>query len=137
MKIQSYNPSDMSLLEDSITGIDFGTVYQGSHCEAAVVLRPVLTTESTLNEMKLFLQSKVPYTKSSFGKYKDASGILGIVPGSIYLSDNFTQNVSPALSDSQGLVLEANDYVWLDVQTGDTETGTYTGVNYRLMFDYV
>ena len=137
MKIQSYNPSDMSLLEDSITGIDFGTVYQGNHCEVAIVLRPVLTTESSLNEMKLFLQSKVPYTKSSFGKYKDASGIQGIVPGSIYLSDNFVQNVSPTLSDSQGLVLEANDYVWLDVQTGDTETGTYTGVNYRLMFDYV
>ena len=137
MKIQSYNPSDMSLLEDSITGIDFGTVYQGSHCEAAVVLRPVLTTESTLSEMKLFLQSKVPYTKSSFGRYKDASGILGITPGSVYLSDNFVQVTSPALSDTQGLLLEANDYVWLDVQTGATETGTYTGVNYRLMFDYV
>lgn len=137
MKIQRYNPSDMTLAEDDITGMSFGTVYQGNHCVDTLVLKPVLTTESSLNEMKVFLQNAGPYRTSSFGYLVSGVPVQGISPGSIYLSNHFTEDRHPALSGSLGASMMDGDYVWLDVQTGVFETGSYPGINYQFVFDYV
>lgn len=137
MKIQKYNPIDMSLEEDSVVSLDFGTIYQGNHCETVQVVRPVTTTESSLSEMKLFLENNAPYTKSSFGVAASADPISGITPGSDFLSDHFSVVKNPALSDGGGVPLQDGEYVWLDIQLGDQEKGSYNGLKYRFVFDYV
>ena len=137
MKLQRYNPVNMTLLEDSVTGINFGTVFQGNYCEAAQVVLPAVTTESSITEMKVFLQSKGPFTKSTFKSFHSATPIMGIVPGSAYLSDQFTVVSAPELTGAGGVSLAHGEYLWLDVKTGALETGSYGGINYRFVFEYV
>jgi hypothetical protein len=137
MKLQRYNPVDMTLLEDFVTGINFGTVYQANYCEVAQVVLPVVTTESSLTEMKVFLQSSGPFTKSTFKSFHSPSPITGIVPGSAYLSDQFTVVGSPELTGLGGVSLQEGEYLWLDVKTGPYEMGSYGGINYRFVFEYV
>lgn len=136
MKIQRYNAEDMSLAEDISSSLDFGTVYQGNYCEEAIVVRPSSTTESVLNEMKLFLESKGPYTKSSFGVGKSVIPITGVKPSEGILSDTLTEVNNTVLSNSLGVSLEDGEYVWLDLKVGETEKGSYSGINYRFVFDY-
>ena len=137
MKLQRYNPADMTLVEDSITGINFGTVYQGNYCEEVRVVRPVRTTESSLTEMKLFLQSVGPFSKSTFGAFHSASPVTGITPGSAYLSGILSTESNPSITGAGGLTLQDGEYLWLDIKTGPYEAGSYGGINYKFVFDYV
>jgi len=138
MKIQVYNPDTLSLEQDSATGIDFGTVFQGNHSESAVVVRPVATTENNFLQMQLFLQSVGGFTNSSFGYYKNSTLSAGISAGSNFLSDHFTVNTSPTVTGLYGVPLTAAnpEYVWMDVQTGDREAGSTSTVNYQFSFEY-
>jgi len=136
MKIQRYNPSDMTLAEDSVTGMDFGTVYQGNYCEEVLVVRPVATTEAVLLEMKMFLQSKGPFRRSTFGAAHSTQPMTGVMPGTGIMTGVLEAVSNPALSDNGGLALVDGEYVWLDVKVGETEKGSYPGVNYRFVFDY-
>lgn len=137
MKIQRYNPGNMSLAEDSLSHLDFGTVFQGNYCEEVLVIRPVATTETVLNEMKMFLQSKGPFVRSAFGVSHSMQPVSGVVPGTGIMTGVLGVVGNPHLSDNGGVSLSNGEYVWLDVKVGNTEKGSYPGVNYRFVFDYV
>jgi len=137
MKIQVYNPNSLLLEQDDATGIDFGTTFQGSHCEEAIIIKPVATNESSFVQMKMALQNQGGLTKSSFGYYLNENLATGILPGSNLLSDHFDLNESPSIT-GEGVELDASnpEYVWMDVQAGDKETGSSSSVNFQFSFEY-
>lgn len=144
MKVSQYNPTDLQLVSNDITGADFGTVVQGKHCEEAIVIKPSATVEGSFTKLALFLEDNAGFNHSAFGKFKSSIAINGIEPGSDYLSDNFTEvtGVTDFSNYSQisGLGLELDavnpEYVWLDTNVGSSETPNVGTVNYRFIFEY-
>lgn len=139
MRIRAINPQTGGTLSESITGVNFGNIRQGEHCSSPVVIQPVSTSEDQFDEMALYLQNNGGYDLSQFG-YRVSStftsnvrsyiaGVTGVV-----ISDHFTL-VSNA-TGAGGVDVEPNDFVWLDVQVGATETGSTSNVNYRFTFEY-
>jgi hypothetical protein len=63
------------------------------------------------------------------GVQSDVSGATGPV-----ISDHFTL-ISDATGPG-GVSVVPNDYVWVDVEIGATETGSTSVVNYRFVFEY-
>jgi hypothetical protein len=144
LKISSYNPVDMTLLSADATGIDFGEVIIGQHNTEAVAIKPV-ADGITFTALALFLESANGVDHSQFGKYKSSTAVLGITPGSDYLSDSFIPITG--ISDASligvysdfGIVYDNTtpEYSWLDVEAGSAETaiGSST-VNFRFVFEY-
>lgn len=130
MKIQEYHPATRELLQDSATGVSFGNVLRANHCDRAIVLRPMATTEATLSEMKVYLQSRGPLSESEFGFFTSGTLVTGIEPGDDVLSGNFQGAVS-----GNAFAIPDGHYAWLDVQAGPNETGT-ASVNFRFTYDY-
>ena len=131
MRLDLYNPESMSLVQQAVTGVDFGSILQANHSEAVQVVRPVMTTETSITDLSVYLDSKGPFTESSFGQFISGVPILGITPGSQYLSDHFISGVSGSVSMQEG------DFLWLDMQAGNNEIGSYPGIKYNFTFDYV
>lgn len=148
MKIQAYSPQTGELIADSISGINFGNILQGEHCISPVLILPVKTTEDLFTSLILYLQNNGGYSQSAFGYFLSSDLITGItsyissdVTGEI--SDHFTLVSDPSYaSDATGgigiysLSDQPCDYIWLDVQVGQQETGSTTNVNYRFIFEY-
>jgi hypothetical protein len=138
MKVVRYNPNTLAIAQASITGIDFGLVNQGGHSVSAVLLKPAKTSESAFTSMKMFLQSKGGFNDASFGYYKNASGITGIVGGDSRLSDNFTVNENPSITGAGALTITAAtpEFIWLDVQAGSFSNGFTKSVNYQFVYEF-
>jgi hypothetical protein len=137
IKISTYHPATMALLEDSATGgISLGSVAAGNHNTTAIVVKPSALSGS-FSSINLYLESKGSFTSSNFGYYKSIEGITGIVPGSDYLSDNFLQVPSVTGYDAGGIALSPSnpEYVWLDVEVGATDIAT-DSANYRFVYDF-
>ena len=145
MKIESYNPTDMTMLSADVTGVDFGVTIKGQHSTNVIVVRPVATSE-TLTELALFLEDNDGLDHTQFGKYKSSVATPGITPGSNYLSDYFIP--VPGVSDTSmlttlsdfGLVYTPSspEYTWVDAEAGvsETEIGS-SSVNLRFVFEYI
>jgi len=144
MIINTYDPTNMSLIESDVTGVDFGDVLKSQHCIRPVVLKPVVDFGETLSQLAFYLESNNGLDHSQFGKYKNANAIEGIPAGGDYLSDHFV--VQEGISDflnfentsDAGIVLnpENPEYIWMDVQAGSAETGGAAQVNFRFVFEY-
>jgi hypothetical protein len=146
MKIKAYSPRTGNLLADDITGINFGSVRQGRHGAIPVLIRPVCDTE-TLTSLTLYLQNDGGFSQSRYGYYVNADFVPGVHSwtsddsAAPAISDHFTEVPSPPDStwgvpiglDGEGV----GDYVWLDVQSGSSETGSTSSINYRFIFEYV
>jgi hypothetical protein len=143
MRIETYLPSDMSLLSADATGVDFGEAFIGQHSNV-VAIRPFVTTEVSFESLALFLEDSGGLGHTQFGKYKNGSPIQGITPGSDYLSDFFIP--VPGVSDASligvysdfGLVFEGSspEYAWIDAEAGPSETAGSASVNFRFVFEY-
>lgn len=146
MRVESYNPETMVLLESDATSVDFGTVARGHHNSQTVAVRPRAGEGETLSRLALFLEDNASLNNTQFGKFKYATPIAGIEPGDPRLSDFFTP--APGVSDFEnygvlsdyGLPMDADtpEYVWMDAEAGASETnlGDKT-VNFRFVFEYV
>ena len=144
MKINRYDSVDMSLLEEDVTGANFGDVLRAQHNAYPIVIQPELELGEDFTQLALFLENKGGLDHSYFGKYKNSEALMDIAAGSDYLSDNFV--VQEGVSDfidfedisGGGLVLDPinPEYVWMDVQVGSTETCGSAQVNYRFVFEY-
>lgn len=145
MRVDQYNPVNMTLLASDITGVDFGSVVKGNHNSSAIVIKPVAEGSETITQLALFLEDNAGMNNTQFGKFKNAAPTPGIAAGSAYLSDYFQEvedisDVSqiPAYSD-YGLVFNASspEYAWIDAEVGDTETTLgQQAVNFRFIFEY-
>jgi hypothetical protein len=147
MKIRAYSPRTGNLLQDDITGLNYGNIQKGKHGAIPVVIRPLKTTEDTFDEIKLFLQNNGGYNQSQFGYLISDEFVANvrsytsdsIISDGIYISDHFTLN--PLATGLGGVSVSVDgygngDYVWLDVQVGALETGSTTNINYRFTFEY-
>jgi hypothetical protein len=142
MKISTYNPVDMSLVADDVTGVDFSSVVRGGY-SAPVVVKPVATTE-TFTQLAFFLENDADLTGTSFRSYKSATAIPGIGTGSEALSDDLTEqagvsdfsNIGTISGDGQILSASNPEYIWLDVKIGAADTVGTANVNYRFIFEY-
>lgn len=145
MKVRSYNPTTFAILDPDVTGISFGTVVQGNHCSAPVVVQPYGEAESTFTLMALFLENRDSFPNCTFGKYSSLDQIPSITPGSNYLSDHFVvhndiSDISVFSDDGilfSSITPSAMDYVWLDTQVGASQTPVDDTINYRFVFEYV
>ena len=145
MIINTYNPVDMSLSTEDVTGVDFGDVVKGQHNSQPVVLKPALEVGDDFSQLALYLEAINGLEHSQFGKYKNSEAVTGIVAGSDTLSAHFV--AQPGVSDfydfentsDAGVVLDPSDpeYVWMDVQAGNGETSGSNQVNFRFIFEYV
>lgn len=141
MKISQYNPVNMNLISDDVTGVDFGVAKLGDFCTNVIAIKPVAETE-ILTAISLFLEDRANLDHTRFGLYKSATPINGIVPGDSRLDTYLVE--SPGVSDlvmfsGNQTALNASDpeYVWLDAKAGSTEdTFGASTVNYRFVFEY-
>jgi len=145
MKVRAYSPRTGNLLAEDIIGINFGNVRQGLHGAMPVLIRPVCDVE-TLISLTLYLQNNGGFSQSRYGYYVHCDFVPGVHSytsddsGAPAISDHFTLVSDPPLG-SGGVPIGLDgigqgDYVWLDVQSGDTETGSTSSVNYRFIFEY-
>lgn len=144
MKIQQYDPTDMSLLSSDVTGVDFGSGVAGQHCPNVIAIKPTAETE-TFQSLALFLEDNSGMDHTQFGKYKSSSAIPGITAGSDYLSDYLieVEGISDAMLipqySDQGIVFDAGspEYAWLDAGIGLNETTLGSNsINLRFVFEY-
>ncbi len=145
MRIESYDPSDMSLNSSSVTGVAFGNVVKGNHNTTAVAIRPAIDGD-TFTQLALFLENDAGMDHTQIGKFLTSVATQGITPGSDYLSDHFTEvtgisDISQiAQYSDNGLVFNAAtpEYAWMDADVGLTETTLgVSSVNFRFVFEYV
>jgi len=144
MKIDLYNPTNGSLLAESVSGLNFGSVVAGQHCTLPILVKPEKTVEESFSSMKLFLQSNGGLNNSHFGHFKSDSFVTGInhtnhLTGHFLLATGIVSGT--AYTGVSGLDIslsEGNpqDYVWLDIQTGTSEIGSTSSINFRFVFDY-
>jgi len=144
MRIETYNPTDMSVLESDATGIDFGVAIKGQHSNV-VAVRPIKTDETNFVALALFLENNAGLDHTQFGKFKSSSAIQDVTAGSDYLSDYFVQVTG--ISDTSmistfsgfGLLYDAvnPEYTWVDAEAGLSETTLGdSNVNFRFVFEY-
>lgn len=139
MKIKAYSPQTGNLLSESISGINYGNIQQGKHCSIPVLIQPVKTDEDAFDDLILYLQNNGGYNQSQFG-YRVASdlitGVHSYVPGTTgqVISDHFI--LASDATGPNGVDVTPGNYVWLDVQVGNTETGSTSNINYRFVFEY-
>jgi len=146
MRIESYNPETMVMLESDAASVDFGTVARGHHNSTAVSVRPVAGAGETLSRLALFLEDNADLNNTQFGKFKWPTPIAGIEPGDPRLSDYFIP--APGVSDFEdygelsdyGVPMDPDtpEYVWMDAEaaTSEMNLGDKT-VNFRFVFEYV
>jgi len=145
MKIRTYSPQTGNLLAEDITGINFGSVRQGRHGALPVLVRPFADVE-VLTGLELYLQNNGGFSHTSYGYFTNSDFVPGVhswtSDDSAYpaISDHFTE-VSDPPQPYGGVSLGVDgdgygDYVWLDVQPGQTETGSTSSINYRFIFEY-
>lgn len=141
LKVKTYNPTNFAVLSNDATGLSFGTVVQGAHNSAPIVLQPY-GDGITPTRIALFLEDRGSFVNSAFGRFKSLTSIPGVQAGDTRLSDNFSvrSDVSDFSLVSDGLDLDTSggnwSYVWLDVQAGGTQTVASGNVNYRFVFEY-
>ena len=144
MRVESYDPTDMSLLLSDTPSVDFGNVIRGNHNDEAIAIRPAATVE-TFVQLALFLEDNAGLDHTQFGKFMWPTPIQGITPGSDYMSDYFVEveGISDFSQIAQysdyGLVFNAAspEYAWMDAEVGRTETALgAAAVNFRFIFEY-
>jgi len=141
MKVSRYNPADMSLISESVTGIDFGNVVLGNFCANTVVLKPVADFEDLLL-LGLYLEDRAQLDHTRFGLYKSQTPSTGIVPGDSRLNTFLME--APGVSDYSmysdyriAYNTTNPEYTWLDAKTGTTETNFGNkSINLRFVFEY-
>ena len=145
MKIRAYSPQTGNLLVDDASGINYGNVRQGLHGALPVLIRPYADTE-TLSSLALYLQNNGGFSQSNYGYFVNSDFVPDVHswtsddPAYPAISDHFTE-VSDPPQPSGGVNIGIDgagygDYVWLDVQAGQTETGSTSSINYRFIFEY-
>ena len=143
MRIDRYNPTDMSLAASDVTGIDFGNTARGGYPTAPVVIKPVSTIE-TFSKLFFFLEDDASLTGTTFRVLKSSVAIAGIGQGSAYLTGELSK--LPGISDftnystitGDGVVLsnDSPEYLWTDVKLGTADTVGSGTINYRFIFEY-
>jgi len=146
MKIQAYSPQTGNLLADDVSGLNFGNVRQGRHGAMPILIRPVCDTES-LSSLTLYLQNNGGFAQAQYGYFVNSTFVAGVHSwtsddsSAPALSDHFTEVTNPP-NPSYGVPIGLDgegygDYVWLDVQAGNSDTGSTSSINYRFVFEYV
>lgn len=147
MKIGAYSPRTGNLLDDDITGINFGNVRKGRHCVTPVLIRPEKEDED-ISGLELYLQNNGGFDETQYGYYTNENFIPGVhsydpaVTGDtgVVISDHFVEVPNPPQPTGDVPVnLYPNgygDYIWLDVNPSLLETGGTSSINYRFIFEY-
>lgn len=138
MKVTLYDPTTEAVLDEAITGLDFGTVFQGNHSDLPMLIRPSKTDETAFEQIMLFLQNDGGLTQSSFGYRLNAVISGGVPAGNAYLSDHFVRTASPSLTGEGGVAFNAAspEYMWLDVEIGGAEKGQTDAVNFQFLYEF-
>ena len=143
MRIDRYNPTDMSLAASDITGVDFGATVRGGYPVAPVVIKPVSTIED-FSKLFFFLEDDAGLTSTTFRVLKSSAAITGIGQGSAFLTGEL--NELPGIVDfstyseitGDGVILDNDlpEYIWTDVKLGTAETVGSGNINYRFIYEY-
>lgn len=146
MKIRAYSPQTGNLLAEDVAGLNFGNVRQGRHGAMPVLIRPVCDVE-TLASLTLYLQNNGGFNQAQYGYFVACDFVPGVhsytsddssIPA---ISDHFILVSDPYTGEPGGVPIGLNaeghgEYVWLDVQSGATDTGSTSSINYRFVFEY-
>lgn len=141
MKIGSYNPVNMTLIDDDITGVNFGSAVKGQYAPNVVVLRPTLEMADTFDQLELFLEDNAGLDHTRFGNLKSAHALYNLHPSDARISDFFIGHpgVSDFIYSDDGVILDpvTPEYIWMNALVGTAETvyGT-SNVNFRFVFEY-
>lgn len=141
MKIARYNPSDMSLISEDVTGLSFGDVVLGNYCNNVVAIKPVLESEN-LTSLGLYLEDRAGLDHTRFGLYKAATTQVGILPGDSRLNTSLME--APGVSDYSQFSdyrvsynVSDPEYTWLDANVGLSENiFGISNLNFRFVFEY-
>lgn len=139
MHIETYNPVSGKSISNPATELDFGSVVQGQHTPRPAVIRLLPDNETTVSNLKLFLESKGGWGSAEFGYYSNPSFVAGIEPGGSELSNHLTEVPNATGSSSEGAPINVSgnisDFIWLDIDVPEPQTGI-AEPNYRFTFDF-
>lgn len=141
MKVNRYNPLDMSLISEDVSTIDFGNINKGFFCKEPIVVRLVPDNE-VLTELAFYLENRGGLNHTRFGLYKSSFPVTGI-PVDDSRINTFLEE-APGVSDVVqysdrriSLNVDNPEYIWLNAFVGYTETNVGAqGINYRFVFEY-
>lgn len=132
MKIKIFNPTTGDEIADNPSGFSFGNVVAGQHSDIPVLIKPELTDETGVDTMKVYLENDGGLANTEFGYFVSDNFTSGI-DHSNYLSDHFVTGSGVDIAIDGG---EPTDYVWLDINPDETESGSVSDLNYRFVFEY-
>jgi hypothetical protein len=125
----------------SFTTFDFGNLIQNQHCLKPLVFRLIPDQETSLNNIKIYLENKGTWKDTDFGYYIAQSFQPSIESGSSFFHDHFTEVPNASSASPNGVPIpwdsttRASQYVWLDTQI-TAQTGL-NDVNFRLFYDFI
>lgn len=139
MKISSYDPITGNLITSDISKISFGDVIQGQHNTHPIVLRVIATSEATISNLKIFLEKG--FNNSNFGYYINSDFVKNVKSGSDLMSNHFTEVSDAASSDPGGISIPMSNetksnYIWIDIDATEDQTGVSSSINFRFTCNY-
>ena len=124
---------------DQATALDFGDLIQRQHSVKPIVLRLLSDTETTVSNLKIYLEDKGIWQDTDYGYYKSATFVPSIESGSTELSNHFTEVSNATAADPGGVSLDwltdVSDYLWIDAQVTEQADGV-SDANFRIFYDF-
>lgn len=137
-RVESYNPTDMSVISSDVTELDFGGIIKGKFCSQTAVIKPII--EGNITALALFLENNGGFDHARFNYYASHTVACDVVPGDPRLSDSFIvdNDVSDFSTSDDGVILDnaTPEYIWLDVKVGTASAVGAGTANYRFVFEY-
>lgn len=133
MKLQQLDIATGSVLADAALSVSFGKFYPNSHSSSAVLLKPALTTEESISNIRVYLTHRGTAVGAEVG-YKIASEfVANVLPGSEAMSKHLSQGGPTQIATPPSMKI--GDMIWLDIQAGPKGTGVGS-LNVRFEYDY-
>lgn len=134
-KIYDYISGDVI---DQASELNFGDIIQKQHCLKPVVVRAFSDIESTVSDLKIYLENKGRWKDTEYGYYLSSTFESSIESGSSKLSDHFVEVPNATVLSLNGVPIgwdtTSSDFIWLDSQI--TESDGMSEANFRLFYDY-
>lgn len=148
MKISAMDSATCLEISDSIKGLNFGDVIQGCHSQSPLLIRPYFDFPIEESSVAIKLVNKGGFVSPSYGylisnvPITNVKSFEGYDNGSTtYIKDHFVfwngTESNPVPIPARNISGGAScDYIWLDVQAGESDVGDSSNLTYRITFDY-
>jgi hypothetical protein len=133
LKLQQLDIATGDVQADAAVSVSFGKFYPSTHSATVVLLKPALTTEQTISNIKVYLTHKGTAATAEVGYNIAKVFTANVEAGSETMSKHLVLGGPTHVANPPSM--ELGDMIWLDIQAGPKGTGV-SSLNVRFEYDY-